>query len=1091
VHDQLADRWVLMFFDSFYDLCIAVSTSENPTGTWNRYDFPFTTDPDYPKLGVWPDGYYLTLNIQPGPAQVGVFDRAAMLAGRPATLQLFSVPNEAIILPATVDGPTPPPAGSPGYFVSAGSDQASLNVQRFHVDWTNPANSTLSSTERVPVNSWQYPNAIPEPGGSQLSLLFLDVVLYRLSYRNFGDHESIYLTNMTGVMVGGATVDAMRWIELRNPEGPVQVYQQQTYAPDASFRWMGSVAADRRGDIALGYSVGSASMFPSIGYTARLATDPLGTMPNGETVSTSGSGSQTNAGNGWGDYSSMAVDPIDDCTFWYTQEYYVSTSASGWSTHVVAFRYPGCLGSVVPGAPTGVSATAGSAKATVTWVAPSSSGDSLITGYSVVASPGGITVGAPAGAITATFTGLTPGVAYTFKVAATDSAGAGPVSASSNSVTPTPPTVPAAPTHPFAVYGINQATVSWNSPDDGGSPITGYTVVASPGNLTFAVAPGETSIVWGGLIAGTTYTFTVTAANAVGSGPASAATSPVTVYGGTTISCGSAPPGWSVHSNLESGLSIYSDRTYTFGTVPPSLLGAQWVQAADNSASSTNNPLVTCQVTGTTNISVAVDLRLGRPSWIDSSWYDSFSQITDSESPYAAYEVFAKTFQPGTVALGPNGGSSGNQYIVIAGPYTPEPLTGVSATAGNGQATIAWNIPANWPSINHITITASPGGMSIGASLGSYTATMTGLTPGTPYTFTVTASNWAGTGAPSAPSNPVTPTGQATVPGAPLNVVASAGNAQATVNWSPPSSNGGATITSYKVTSSGGQSTTTNGTTTSAVVTGLTNGTAYTFTVTATNSVGTGPASAQSNSVTPVNQATVPGAPLNVVASAGNAQATVTWSPPTSNGGATITSYKVTSSGGQSTTTNGTTTSAVVTGLTNGTAYTFTVTATNSVGTGPASAQSNSVTPSGSGTISNLIVGDTTNASNWSIQSNLQVGNLCYGDRTYTMTYVAPSLLGSVWVRPAANSKTSTANPLVTFTISQSMTVSVAVDARIGRRSWMDSSWVDSGLQIVDSESTPTHFEVFQKTFQAGQVSLGPNVQSGSSSYLQYLVIAR
>ncbi|HEV2953117.1 MAG TPA: fibronectin type III domain-containing protein, partial [Candidatus Dormibacteraeota bacterium] len=359
------------------------------------------------------------------------------------------------------------------------------------------------------------------------------------------------------------------------------------------------------------------------------------------------------------------------------------------------------------------------------------------------------------------------------------------------------------------------------------------------------------------------------------------------------------------------------------------------------------------------------------------------------------------------------------------------------------------------------------------------------------YTFTVTATNSVGAGPASAQSNSVTPVSQPTVPGAPLNVVASAGNAQATVNWSPPSSNGGATITSYKVTSSGGQSTTTNGTTTSAVVTGLTNGTAYTFTVTATNSVGTGPASAQSNSVTPVNQATVPGAPLNVVASAGNAQATVTWSPPTSNGGATITSYKVTSSGGQSTTTNGTTTSAVVTGLTNGTAYTFTVTATNSVGTGPASAQSNSVTPSGSGTISNLIVGDTTNASNWSIQSNLQVGNLCYGDRTYTMTYVAPSLLGSVWVRPAANSKTSTANPLVTFTISQSMTVSVAVDARIGRRSWMDSSWVDSGLQIVDSESTPTHFEVFQKTFQAGQVSLGPNVQSGSSSYLQYLVIAR
>ncbi|HEV2953194.1 MAG TPA: right-handed parallel beta-helix repeat-containing protein, partial [Candidatus Dormibacteraeota bacterium] len=145
---------------------------------------------------------------------------------------------------------------------------------------------------------------------------------------------------------------------------------------------------------------------------------------------------------------------------------------------------------------------------------------------------------------------------------------------------------------------------------------------------------------------------------------------------------------------------------------------------------------------------------------------------------------------------------------------------------------------------------------------------------------------------------------------------------------------------------------------------------------------------------------------------------------------------------------------------------------------------------SGSATISNLIVGDTANAANWSIQNNLQVGNVEYNDRTYTMTSIPTTLLGAQWIKPAMASKTSTANPLVTFTISASMTIHVAVDTRLGKRPWMDSTWTDSATQIVDSESTPTHYEIFQKTFAAGQVTLGPNVGSGSS-YAQYLVIAK
>jgi len=266
----------------------------------------------------------------------------------------------------------------------------------------------------------------------------------------------------------------------------------------------------------------------------------------------------------------------------------------------------------------------------------------------------------------------------------------------------------------------------------------------------------------------------------------------------------------------------------------------------------------------------------------------------------------------------------------------PGAPTKVVATAGNAQASVAFTAPANGGSaITKYTVTSSPG--SIVATGTASPIVVTKLTNGVAYSFTVFASNKVGAGLASAPSAAVTP---ATVPGAPTSVVATAGSAQASVAFTAPASNGGSAITKYTVTSSPGAKTAT-GTASPIIVTGLTNGTAYTFKVVATNSVGNGPSSAASAAVTP---ATTPGAPANVAATAGNAQATVSFTAPANNGGSQVTKYTATSNPG-AITASGAKSPIIVAGLTNGTAYTFTVVATNSVGIGPASGASAVVTP--------------------------------------------------------------------------------------------------------------------------------------------------
>ena len=354
LYDQIADRWLVTQFSVStlpYMMCVAVSTSGDPTGSYYRYGFNWgnTNFPDYPKLGIWPDGYYLTVNIFANGstfsgAGVAVMDRSRMLTGAAATQQLFTTSTAyGGLLPSSLDGATLPPAGAPNHVVGLGTDNSHLAAWNFHVDWSAPGNSTFSGLTPIPVPAFSQAcgggTCIPQSGTTQQLDSLADRLMYRLAYRNFGDHESLVTTHS---VTAGSSV-GVRWYELRmQSDGSPSLFQSGTYAPDSNYRWMGSAAMDSAGDVGLGFSVSSSSTHPGIAYTGRLANDATGTMPQGESTVVSGGGSQTGGLSRWGDYSSMSVDPADGCTFWYTNEYLPSNGSFNWVTRIASFKFPSC-----------------------------------------------------------------------------------------------------------------------------------------------------------------------------------------------------------------------------------------------------------------------------------------------------------------------------------------------------------------------------------------------------------------------------------------------------------------------------------------------------------------------------------------------------------------------------------------------------------------------------------------------------------------------------------------------------------------------------------------------------------------------------
>ena len=362
LYDQIAGRWIITQFAGTSvptDECIAVSTTSDATGTYFRYAFHLGSNFfDYPHLGVWPDAYYMSMNVfnSTGTAFLGpqpfAFDRAKMLIGQPATFVTTGITGgsgEEVYLPADLDGSTLPPAGAPATFVEFPGG-GSYRTFHFHVDFATPSNSSFTLFASPAAAGFSLlcagtRSCVPQSGTTSRLDGIGDRLMFRLAYRNFGDHESV----VGNYSVSSGSVAGIRWFELRNvTSGPVTKFQESTYQPDSTWRWMGSAAMDGSGNIAVGYSASSASIFPQIRYSGRLATDPLNTLAQGENTLFAGTGSQTGTSSRWGDYSDLTVDPVDDCTFWYTNEYYSTTTSFNWRTRIGSFRFPGCGGAPTP-----------------------------------------------------------------------------------------------------------------------------------------------------------------------------------------------------------------------------------------------------------------------------------------------------------------------------------------------------------------------------------------------------------------------------------------------------------------------------------------------------------------------------------------------------------------------------------------------------------------------------------------------------------------------------------------------------------------------------------------------------------------------
>jgi hypothetical protein len=361
-YDQLAGRWlyVMPIFTKIverpetpYSMCYAVSQGADPLGPYYRYEFRRKLFPDYPRPAIWPDGYYVPTSTGDEVIQkhVCIAERAKMLIGGNATEQCIVIDGVNFLNNADIDGPGLPPAGAPNIMMAAGGTQLKKVLEddgiyfwKVHVDWENPAKTNAAGPTKLPVAPYHYlcdgqlTNCVPQPGTERRLDAQGDKIMQRLVYRNIGGRQSLVVQHSVNTAAGGGGV---RWYEFRlDKKGDPALYQQGTYAPDGLYRWMASAGMDRQGNIAVAYSFGGTPNFAGQRFAARRASDPRGELTFHESVLAEGEGAQTNTLR-WEDYTTTAMDPSDDCTFWYVGDY-VKKDATSYSTRIGAFRVPGC-----------------------------------------------------------------------------------------------------------------------------------------------------------------------------------------------------------------------------------------------------------------------------------------------------------------------------------------------------------------------------------------------------------------------------------------------------------------------------------------------------------------------------------------------------------------------------------------------------------------------------------------------------------------------------------------------------------------------------------------------------------------------------
>jgi uncharacterized membrane protein len=783
LYDKLANRWVLTQFSvstTPFLQCVAVSTTSDATGTYNRYSFQYSTFDDYPKMGVWPDAYYITFNMFNGNTFVGAdacaYNRNAMLNGQPATQVCFQQGSSVGgLLPSDLDGTTAPPAGSPNFLVFFGTNN--LNLFKFHVDFATPANSTFTGPTVIPVTAFTAlcngGTCVPQSGATQQLDSLADRLMYRLAYRNFGSHESLVVNHSVTAGGGGG----VRWYELQNPNGTVTVAQQSTFAPDSNFRWMGSVAMDKAGDMAMGYSLSGTGINPSIAFTGRLASDPANTM-QAETTIISGTGAQNGGLTRWGDYSAITVDPVDDCTFWYTDEYIKSTGSFNWNTRIANFKFPNCGAAATPdfslsASPASLSVTQGSSGSTTITVNPTNGFNSSVS-LSASGLPAGVTASfnpasttgtssltltagatATTGTATVTITGTSGSLSHATTVTLTVNAApnftlsASPASVSVTQGSSASSTVSVNSTNGFngsvslSASGLpSGVTASFNP----GSTTTNSTVTfTASGAATTGTATVTITGTSGSLTHTTTITLTVNAAAVPnfslsasptsvsvtqgGSGTSTVTVNPVNGFNGSvSLSASGLPSGVTASFNPA---STATNSTVTFTASGTATTGTATVTITGTSGSLTR----TTSITLTVNAAAAPDFSLSASPTSVSVTQGGSGTSTITVNPVNGFNgsvsLSASGLPSGVTASFNPGSTTTNSTVTFTASSTATTGTAtVTITGTSGSLTHATNVSltVNAAATPNFSLSASPTSVTInqGAS-GTSTITVTPL----------------------------------------------------------------------------------------------------------------------------------------------------------------------------------------------------------------------------------------------------------------------------------------------------------------------------------------------------------------------------